>query len=149
MAENTNNNEALLTAAKKFAETEFHDLDTNGESHAYQVASVPDGRKLQSLKSFFDEYRTRPERKSGTSTLTTIESFVAQVNHVVLTGPVGTSMDLASLNVDPVQLVAALAPYRAFTEKGTRSEVELDRVHLDVLAHRRGGALPSAQKAAK
>jgi len=44
------------------------------------VVSIPTGRELRSLKPFIDEMRPAPERKRGTSTLTTVDSFVAQVN---------------------------------------------------------------------
>lgn len=72
----SNENRSLLDAAEKFASVEMlTDL-----KEVPQFATVPVGRKLESVKTFIDEYRTRPERKVGTSELTTIESFVAQVN---------------------------------------------------------------------
>lgn len=75
-------NRALLEAVKQFGDVEGIEVDDSpdGLEYAPQVVSVPEGRTLESLKPFIDELRTRPERKRGTSTLTTIDSFVAQVN---------------------------------------------------------------------
>lgn len=75
-------NKALLDAAEKFGAVSLLTLDTDDETvpDLVEVATVPTGRKLESVKRFLDEYRTRPERKAGTSELTTIASFVDQVN---------------------------------------------------------------------
>lgn len=43
-------------------------------------ASVPNGRKLESIKKLLDEYRARPERRSGTADLQDLASFIAWVN---------------------------------------------------------------------
>lgn len=45
-----------------------------------QFASVPAGRKLESVKKFLDEYRTRPERRIGSASLQDLASFIAWVN---------------------------------------------------------------------
>ena len=71
--------DALVRAALKFAEAETVDLMT-GDDDGREVMVVPAGRTVLSLKKFIDEYRTAPERKAGTSELTTIASFVEQVN---------------------------------------------------------------------
>lgn len=44
------------------------------------VAVVPRGKHLQSLKPFIDEFRERPERRSGVARLQDADSFVAFVN---------------------------------------------------------------------
>lgn len=44
------------------------------------VFCVPKGREIVSLKKYLDEYRTTPERRKGTATLTDAESFIAHVN---------------------------------------------------------------------
>lgn len=69
--------DALVKAALRFAETEIFELDAEAKP---EVIVIPAGRTIKSLKPFLDEYRTRPERKAGTSELTTVASFVAQVN---------------------------------------------------------------------
>jgi len=38
------------------------------------------GFELQSIRTHLDQYRRRPERRSGTAILTTIESFIAHTN---------------------------------------------------------------------
>lgn len=68
-------NRALLEAAAKFGAVE--------SIAAYDplfVASVPEGRELVSLKRFRDEIAERPDRKTGTATLTTLASFIAHAN---------------------------------------------------------------------
>lgn len=45
-----------------------------------KIASVPEGRKLESIKKLLDEYRARPERRQGTADLQDLASFVAWVN---------------------------------------------------------------------
>lgn len=56
----------------------FHTVQ-NGTSEEMQVCVIPKGKEIVSIKQFFDEYRTRPERRRGTATLTTLESFIAHV----------------------------------------------------------------------
>lgn len=76
-------NKSLLEAADKFGAVDQL-LISAGEDESIpedvEILSVPNGRKLESVKRFLDEYRTRPERKTGTSKLATIASFVDQVN---------------------------------------------------------------------
>lgn len=43
-------------------------------------ASVPNGRKLESLKKILDEYRERPVRRSGHAQLQDLASFIEWVN---------------------------------------------------------------------
>lgn len=52
-------------------------LTTDGGN---QVAAVPSGRSLVSLKKFDDELRLVPERMKGTATVTDLPSFIALVN---------------------------------------------------------------------
>lgn len=44
------------------------------------IASVPQGRTLQSVKTLVDEWLDRPERRSGTAELHDLDSFIAWVN---------------------------------------------------------------------
>lgn len=80
----TNENKALLDAAEKFSHVDVLTFEQNDENDAIpekiNIVTVPSSRKLESIKRFIDEYRTRPERKAGTSTMDTIGSFVDQVN---------------------------------------------------------------------
>jgi uncharacterized protein YfdQ (DUF2303 family) len=55
-------------------------LGISGDGYDIEVASVPNGRTLQSLKKLIDEYRDAPERKRGTATLSEPASFVELVN---------------------------------------------------------------------
>ncbi len=81
MSEATNENKALLDAAEKFSHVEPIDLKVNdSDLVSVPVLSVPAGRKIESVKKYVDEYRTRPERKTGASTMDTIASFIDQVN---------------------------------------------------------------------
>lgn len=51
--------------------------DAGGEAF---VLVLPSGKKVESVKKYLDEYREYPERKTGTSKHTQIESFIAAVN---------------------------------------------------------------------
>ncbi len=85
MSEFTSENEAILEAAKQFGEVEFQTFNTGTDADptirkGVEIAAVPTNRTLHSIKKLLDEYRVRPERKTGTSTLDTVASFVDQVN---------------------------------------------------------------------
>jgi uncharacterized protein YfdQ (DUF2303 family) len=80
MADTTNinrksENEAMREAIEKYGAIELIDLD-NG---VQLIARSTDGRgrELVSVKKFLDEYLTAPERRTGTATMTTLESFIA------------------------------------------------------------------------
>lgn len=47
---------------------------------AAQVAMLPAGMSIHSLKLFLDEYRDRPERRQGTATHQTLQSFIDHMN---------------------------------------------------------------------
>jgi len=44
------------------------------------LAIVPEGAQLESVKSYFDEYRTKPQRRKGTAALFDLSSFNAHAN---------------------------------------------------------------------
>jgi len=44
------------------------------------LAAVPEGQSLESVKVFIDEYRTAPERKTGTAAIAELSSFIAITN---------------------------------------------------------------------
>jgi uncharacterized protein YfdQ (DUF2303 family) len=50
------------------------------EGSTFKVLVVPDGREVQSLKELQDRYRSRPERRKGTSVMKSIDSFIKGVN---------------------------------------------------------------------
>lgn len=54
--------------------------DPNDESVMAPVAVLPQGKTLESLSEFLDEYRTEPVRRKGTAKISNIASFVAHVN---------------------------------------------------------------------
>jgi len=69
---------AILEAAAKFAEVEVLELKRSEDGSA-EVLAVPKGKTLHSAKQFLDEYRSAPDRKRGTATLTTLKSFCDHV----------------------------------------------------------------------
>lgn len=69
-------NQALIDAMERLSEP----VRVLGDDAAPMVVAVPRGMELKSLKKLLDEYRERPERKTGTTTLTTLEAFCAFVN---------------------------------------------------------------------
>jgi len=83
--ENETNVAATVAAMETYANfetfsiTEFG-IDSDTELNEIgQYAVVPKGKELRSLKPFIDEYRTRPERRTGTATLSTLASFIDHV----------------------------------------------------------------------
>lgn len=85
MDKECNDTQALIEAAARFADvtvTTFVDEvkgDPTLPDRPISVLEVPAGRTLHSIKKYLDEYRTRPERKVGTSEMTTVKSFIDQV----------------------------------------------------------------------
>lgn len=65
---------AIIETVKDLQEVVIHKI------RGVEFASVPDGRKLESVKDLIDEYREAPERKKGTATLTEPAAFVEYVN---------------------------------------------------------------------
>lgn len=72
-------NDAVLQFATERAAPQVVTL-TRGDDSAAQVLVAPKGAELHSVKKLLDAYRTRPERRAGTTTLADPESFVAFVN---------------------------------------------------------------------
>lgn len=74
--ENTNSeNAAIIELVTDLASADLIQID---DKHA--IASVPNGRELESIKPFLDEYRAAPERIQGTAALTTLASLIKHVN---------------------------------------------------------------------
>lgn len=71
--------QAVIDAARKFGDADAIEDLNRGTSEQVTVLTVPDGRKVLSLKPFLDEYLTAPERRKGTATHTTLASFTAHV----------------------------------------------------------------------
>lgn len=70
---------AILDAAEKFGQAQAIDLPGT-EPFTAPVLVIPKGREIKSIKPFLDEYRDRPERKKGTASLTSVQSFIDHVN---------------------------------------------------------------------
>ncbi len=74
-------NGALVAALEKYGVVDILTLTGIEEGQRVQVAAVSDGfrRSLISVKGLLGEYRTAPERREGTATLTTLDSFCSYV----------------------------------------------------------------------
>ena len=68
-------NKVVAELARKFGEVDVIKLP-----ELRQALSVPEGRRVQSIKGLLDEYRVRPERRVGTARSGNAESFAAMVN---------------------------------------------------------------------
>lgn len=55
-------------------------LTVGSEERPVDIVSVPEGRKMESLKRLIDEYLPVPERRIGTATLQDLASFIAWTN---------------------------------------------------------------------
>ena len=72
--------DAALEAAKNLLPVEMLAVGEYDETVTdVRIASLPAGRSLVSVKKFIDEYRTEPERRKGTATLTDLGSFIQHV----------------------------------------------------------------------
>lgn len=67
--------QALIDAVRESSEPTEIGLDNQGD-----VLVLHRGQTVVSLKPYKDALRTRPERKVGTATLTTLDSFITHVN---------------------------------------------------------------------
>lgn len=81
-----NDNQAIIDAVSKLSVVEVLTIggtdpdDDPTIEQPVHVLSVPQGRKIEPIKKYLDEYRSFPERQKGTSEMFTITSFVDQVN---------------------------------------------------------------------
>lgn len=68
-----------------------------------QFVAVPQGRHLESIKKFIDEYRTAPERRQGTASFSDLDSFIAHAKRfadadsALFANPLGSSPTLTSV----------------------------------------------------
>lgn len=76
--EQKSENQAVIELVQKLMAPTTFDLNT--EDLSATVVAVPSGVTLQSVKRYLDEYLPRPERKKGTTTLSTLDAFTAYVN---------------------------------------------------------------------
>lgn len=67
--------QAIIEAVERLDEMEVIPLDLGEGLTNKSLVVLPNGKTIHSLKKFTDEYRKRPERKTGTARLTTLESF--------------------------------------------------------------------------
>lgn len=68
-------NAAIIRAAEKYLTEDVIEVGEND-----RAIVLPSGKRVESLKPIFDQYRTAPERKRGTAKLTSLDSFVDHVN---------------------------------------------------------------------
>lgn len=69
---------AAVAAALKFGESQVVTLDYQPEAPGILV--VPEGRRVESVKKYRDEYAKAPDRRKGTAKLTTLDSFIDHTN---------------------------------------------------------------------
>jgi hypothetical protein len=62
---------AIIEAVQSLHKMELHKIGDD-----VQVAALPKGMALQSIKPLLDEYRARPEARRGTATLQSLDSFI-------------------------------------------------------------------------
>lgn len=68
----------ILDSVKKLAAPEIMTV-TNGERSA-EVMVIPEGKRVEGIKPYLDQYLTAPERRTGTANVTQLNSFIAHVN---------------------------------------------------------------------
>ena len=66
------------------------------------ITSCAGGTTVSSIKKLLDEYRTEPERRTGTAKLTTVESFIAHVKRFA------DNASVVFASAEPLALVAVL-----------------------------------------
>lgn len=69
-------NQALIDVMERLVECD--ELHKVGDE--LRIVAVPKGMELKSLKPLLDQYLKHPERKTGTTVLTTLEAFCGFVN---------------------------------------------------------------------
>ncbi len=72
-------NDSIIDFATKAAAATTLTLEGPDGSQGLAVV-IPQGQKLQSVKAVLDEFRTEPERKTGTARFHDLASFIAHVN---------------------------------------------------------------------
>ena len=68
-------NAAIIAAAEKYLTEEVIEVGEND-----RAIVLPSGKRVESLKKIYDEYRDAPERKRGTAKLTSLDSLIAHAN---------------------------------------------------------------------
>jgi|13_taG_2_1085334.scaffolds.fasta_scaffold24419_3 uncharacterized protein YfdQ (DUF2303 family) len=68
----------IISEVKQFHGVEVKKITLDGKQ--IDVAVLPTGKTLKSVKPLFDEYRDKPERRTGTAALYDLSSFIAYVN---------------------------------------------------------------------
>jgi uncharacterized protein YfdQ (DUF2303 family) len=69
---------AVIEAMEKYCQPSSETLELGGKK--VELVFVPKGMSVYSAKKYFDEYRTAPDRRTGTARLTTLQSFCDHVN---------------------------------------------------------------------
>lgn len=71
---------AIIQTMERLHGANIMTIEAPSESGAFDVAVVPKGMEVRSIKPLLDEYRQRPERRTGTAKLTDLGSFIAHAN---------------------------------------------------------------------
>jgi uncharacterized protein YfdQ (DUF2303 family) len=71
--------QAIIETMKDLGGATLMSVDNWGGT-SLDVLILPNGKTVRSVKPFIDEYRLWPERRTGTATLTDIESFIDHAN---------------------------------------------------------------------
>ena len=78
MTETTNFPELAETIRKNMEPTQF--IANRGDFVKADYAVIPHGMEMKSLKPFLDEYRIKPDRRTGTAVADTLPSFIDIAN---------------------------------------------------------------------
>lgn len=75
--ENDSNAQAIIDRMERLTDVQELGIGARADGTDIAILSVPEGRTLHSVKKYLDEYLPHPERRKGTATHTTLESFIA------------------------------------------------------------------------
>ncbi len=68
----------ILTSVKELDKPEL--LTVKQDERQAQILILPSGKEAHNIKQYLDEYLTAPERRTGTATVTQLNSFIDHVN---------------------------------------------------------------------
>jgi uncharacterized protein YfdQ (DUF2303 family) len=78
--EQKNDAAAVIETVKDLSKVELIDLPVIDAQKGIRLIALPAGKELHSLKDYYNEFREAPDRREGTATMTTLDSFIAHVN---------------------------------------------------------------------
>ncbi|GBQ69755.1 hypothetical protein AA103196_2301 [Ameyamaea chiangmaiensis NBRC 103196] len=80
MTGHSSDNAALIDVVERLHTPQEFDVISPDETIRAPYVAVPKGMELQSVRSFLEEYRVRPERRRGTAKFTDLMSFLQHAN---------------------------------------------------------------------